>query len=490
MSKTTKKSVRKKSGLALAVNRAELRRMPKALPRGIVRRLSALASRVLHVSWAEGVLWIVVALCGFVLVQGTVDWLFDIARGVRALFLLADIAIFGFIVYRFGILPWSRRLTPDEAALYAERHWPDLRTGLISAVQLARNPDGSQMLVSALLERMNARVAQLDLRLAVQWKQLMRLVLLAIALVVVAGGLIVWLAPKSFILLQRMLLVNVPLPTQTIVVKVSEDFQVPIGKTIELSAKAKGVLPRSGRVEVTYEGRKPEMVTVTPKASSPDTFSLELPNVQQPLTYRFYLNDGRGDEFKVELIHPPVVEQIKFEVTNPPYTGLPPTQLTPGSLSLLAGSKLKITGSSSQPLKALRLVLTGRNSFIDLKPEGADRKGFSTVFDIPKDGLEGLWIALKNDRDMVSQNNTVYAIEVVPDKPPEITLAEGQPEKVNLVATQKPRLRFEVRDDFKVTQVFLCVQQTNNLGEGEEPNPEKAKQIPIPMPKQAAGLAF
>ena len=108
------------------------------------------------------------------------------------------------------------------------------------------------------------------------------------------------------------------------------------------------MIPRSGRVEVTYEGRQPEMVNVSPKASSPEVFSVQIPNVQQPLTYRFYLNDGRGEAFKAELLHPPVVQEIKFEVTNPAYTGLPATQLSAGNLSLLAGSKLKISGKSSR----------------------------------------------------------------------------------------------------------------------------------------------
>jgi hypothetical protein len=58
------------------------------------------------------------------------------------------------------------------------------------------------------------------------------------------------------------------------------------------------------------------------------------------------------------------------------------------------------------------------------------------------------------------------------------------------VSDQKPRLRFDVRDDFKVQQVFLCVQAMNSLGEGEEPNPEKARQVPVSVPKPAAGLAF
>ncbi|MES2921362.1 MAG: DUF4175 family protein [Verrucomicrobiota bacterium] len=473
-----------------AVSRGERRHVPKELPRGIARALNALASRVLYVAWAQGLLWLVAALCGLVILQGALDWLFDLPRLVRLLFAIADLAILGFILFRFGVRPWHRRLTPDEAALYAERHWPELRTGLISAVQLARKPNGSETIVKALLEKMAGNVAKLDLRLAVPWKQLTKLVCLTFILAGAAGGLIAVLAPKSLILLQRMALANVPLPTETIVAAVSRDFSIPVGQTIEISAKAVGVIPRSGRVEVTYEGRKPEMVTVTAKASSPDVFSLQIANVQQPLTYRFYLNDGRGESWKVALLHPPAVREIKFEVTPPAYTGMPPAQLSAGSLTLLAGSKLKLTGKATQALKGARVVLTGKEFSLEMKPEGAGRKDFSAQVAVPTEGLDGLWIELRNELDIVSQNNTVYAVQVLPDKPPEIEFANGQLEKASLVAEQKPRLRFDVRDDFTIQQIVLCVQQTNTLGEGEEPNPAKATQIPIPMSQPAAGVTL
>ena len=470
--------------------RGDLRRMPASLPKPIVSRLNALASRVLHVAWVRGFLLVVVALCALVLIQGTLDWLFDLPVGVRGLFLLADLLILGFILYWFWVRAWQMRLTPDEAALSAERHWPELRTGLISAVQLARRSDGSPVLVGAMLDTTAARVEKFDLRAAVQWKRLKRLFLVTCVFVAVTGALIAWLAPGSLILLQRILLVNVPLPTQTIVTAMSGDFLIPNGQTIELAAKATGVIPKSGRVEVTYEGKRPEMVTISPKASSPDVFSLQLANIQQPLTYRFFLNDGHGEEWKVELLHPPVMQEITFDVTPPPYTGLPPTPLSPGSLTLLAGSKLKLAGKSSQPLKGARLILTGKERSIDMKPEGSDRTGFSATIDAPKEGFDGLWIELKNDKNNLSQNNTVYAVQVLPDKPPEIVVAENQPEKMNLVIEQKPRLRFEVRDDFKVQEVFLCIQPVSSLGEGEEPDPKKAREIPIPVPVPAAGLAF
>lgn len=466
------------------------RQMPRALPRTIARRLQALARRELRVSWAEGALWMLVAICSLILVQGTLDWLFDLPRWIRAGFLLADILVFGFLLLRFGIHPWRQRLTPEEAALRAERHWPDLRTELISAVQLARRPDGSPILVEAMLAHMAARISRFDLRLAVAWGRLRRLLLLAMALLLLTGGLLAWLAPKSFLLLERMLLRNVPLPTQTIVTAISGNFSIPVGQTIELSARATGAIPRSGRIEVTYEGRRPEMVTISPKPSSPDVFSLQLPNIQQPLTYRFFLNDGRGEEWRVELIHPPVVSEIAFEVTPPPYTGLPPARLAAGSLSVLAGSRLEISGKSSQPLLRAQLALAGEERSIPMKPEGAGRTGFRAALEVPAKGLEGFWVELTNDRKVASQNNTIYPVAVVPDRPPEIVFAEGQPDKSNLIATQRPRRRFEVRDDFRVEQVFLCVQPQMSLGEGEEPDPEKARQIPISVPEPSARLGF
>lgn len=481
-------SLRKKPARRREIPRE--RRMPAALPPVIASRLSALASRVLRISWAEGLLWLIATLCVLILVQGALDWLYDLSRGVRLLFALADLVIFSGFIYLYGILPWQRRLTPEEAALRAERHWPALRSGLISAVQLARRPGGSPTIVKAMLTQMAARMAQFDLRLAVRWSRLKKLLFITLALILVTAGLIAWLAPKSIFLLQRIALLNVPLPTETIVIAVSKDISTPTGQTIELTAKASGVIPRSGRVEVTYEGKSPEFVTVTPKASTPDTFSIQLANLQQPLTYRFYLNDGRGEEWGVKLIHPPVIKEIQFDATSPAYAGLPPTRLLPGSLSLLAGSKLKISGKSNQPLKSARLVLSGEERSLDIKPEGADHTDFNVTLDIPKSGLDGVWVELRNEQDTISQNNTIYALQIIPDKPPEITLADGQPDKANLVATQKPRIKFEVSDDFKVQQVFLCVQSLNTLGEGENPDPAKAKEIPITVPKPAARIAF
>jgi hypothetical protein len=446
---------------------------------------------VIHVAWMACILWIAAATGAILLLQGSVDWLFDLPWSTRLCLAIVDIALLGWLVFQFGIRPWRKRLTLEQAALRAETRWPGLRTSLISAVQLARSPEGSGRMVEALIQQVAQRTAKMNFKTAVEAGHLKKLALLAAVLLLAAGGLGWWLAPKSMILLRRLLLSREPLPTQTIVVPVSGDFAIQAGQTIELVAKAQGVIPRAGRVEISYEGKGVQTVGVSPKPADPDTFLLTLPNVQQPLTYRFYLNDGRGPEFNVVLVHGPVLQSVTFEQNYPAYTGLAKTQHSAGNLTLLAGSKLHIEGASDQPLSGAHLHLKGLEQDVDLKV-GGDGKSISGDLQVPAKGLEGFSIILKNTDGIQSQDNALYKVEVTPDKPPEITFATDQPDEGTLVTSMHPRLRFEVHDDFLVKQVTLCCEVTNDdpTKETSDTDPSKVKRIPIDVPKPAGALQF
>ena len=463
--------------------------MPARLPAIVQQRLRGLSARALHLSWLEGALWVMTGICLFPLAEMTTDLLFDLAWPVRALlFSLGILCLLG-IGYQLGFLPWRRQLGPDEAALLAESRWPQLRTSLISSVQLARSPDGSPFLIDALLAQTAKRIEQMDLRAAVERKHLKRLRWIALCSLGVVLALTVLGTPRSLVLWQRFFLRNLPLPTQTIVVPVSGDFEIQAGETVELAARAQGIIPRTGRIELTYEGKSPEWIAVNPKATTRELFSLTIPNVQQPLSYRFYLNDGRGPLARVKLIHPPVVQELKFEQVFPAYTGLPRTPLAAGNLSLLAGSRLEVTGHADQTLQSASLLAQGSDKNVAMKI-GDQRKSFSGELRIPAKGLTGFSVGLQNERGVKTIDNPVYTVEIVADKPPEIVLAEGQPNETTIIPTAHPRLRFTTRDDFQVKQVFLCVQPASALADGEAPNAEKAKKIALTIPKPAAALVF
>ncbi len=461
--------------------------MPPSLPSVVRRRLHGLASRTLRVAWTDGLLRLITAACVLAVVQGVADLLFDLPTPTRALFLLADLAGIVYLLTLYGVAPWRRRLSPDEAALRAEKRWPELRTTLISAVQLARHPNGSPGMVAALQRQVTDHVARLDLRQAVPWRRLRTLGFVAAGLLAATVALVWWSAPTSTVLARRALLQNLPLPTRTVVVAISRDLTVAPGETIELSARAQGEIPRAGRLEITYAGRPTESVAVTPKASSRDLFALTLPNVQQPLTYRFYLNDGRGPEWHVSLIRAPALQTVGFRSVYPAYTGLPEATVAAGNLRLLAGSRLQIIGKASQGLQAARIVPQGGGAPVDLRVSGVEFKG---ELPIPPRGLTGFSVALRNTDGVSSRNDTVYAVEIIPDQPPEIVVGPDQDEKSTLIATVRPGLRFDVRDDFLVKGVSLLVEPADALGEGESADPAKAKRVPIEIRQPAGALSF
>ena len=387
--------------------RRTLRHMPAALPPPVQRRLRALSARVVHVSWVEGFLRLLAAACVLLTLQAAADLLFDLPRKTRAGLLALDAVVGVYLFVRYVALPWRRKLVPEEAASLAERRWPDFRTSLISAVQLSRQPDGSPKLVRALLQQVAERAGKMDLRAASTWGRLRNLFAATVLLMLGAAGLAWWAQPKSQILGRRILLANVPLPTRTVVVAISQDLAVVPGQAVEISARAQGEIPRSARVELAYQGKAAEAVPLTAKPASLDVFSLALPNVQQPFTYRFYMNDGRGLEWKVSLLHAPVMQAVKFRQEYPAYTGLAPLELSAGSLRLLAGSRLQIDGRASQPLKGARIVPQGAGGPVEVKL-AADRTGFHGELPIPAKGLTAFSVVLQNDQGIESRDNTLY----------------------------------------------------------------------------------
>lgn len=482
------KTARSKSGLQKTASLLPPPAPPLALPRAIRTQLRRLSAKTVRVAWAEGLLWLLFGACTLVLAQTAADWIFDLSLAARRALLAADAVLACALFYRNGIRPVVQRPTLEEAALRAERHWPGLRNAIISSVQLAARPDGARWMVERLIRRTATMVGGMDFGAAVPSGHLRRLRRLAAACVLGVAALACWLAPRSTILLRRIALSDEALPTQTVVVPISGDFRIPAGRTIELAARARGVIPRAGRLEIQYAGKAPQSVPLVPKLSSPELFSFTIQNVQQPFTYRIFLNDGRGQEYKVQLFQPPVLEGVKFEQHYPAYTGWTPTQHSAGNLNLLAGSRLRISGRADRALKSAVVHLAGTERQVPMRI-GGDGRAVDAEVEIPAQGLKGISVGLLDASGVESIDNTVYQVQVTPDKPPVITIAPGQPEDATVLAADTPSLRFAASDDFKVKEVFLCCELPAE-GQADPAAAPQIKKIPIPAASAAASLAF
>ncbi|NJK90703.1 MAG: hypothetical protein HC904_02030 [Blastochloris sp.] len=342
-----------------------------SLPHKVLAPLKAIISRHLNTGITQGVFLVLGSAALLIAVQCCLDWWLDFPWMVRLLFFLMDLALLGWLAHVSIYQVWLKRLNLSSAALKAEKATPGMKSVLISAVQLAEGGagamQGSPDLLRALIEHAGERIRVLDLSKIVPTRPMLKVVAGALASVLLVVGLAFWQSDKSPTLIQRFFLLNPPLPTLTIVEPVTREMSVALGSNVELAALAKGQVPSRGRVTITYSNGQSQDIGLTGSVGKPELFSTTMKNVQQSFSYRFFLNDGRGEQFLVKTLLPPQVAQLDCEEIYPEYTGLARVKRTPGNLSLLAGSKLNLRVSSNQPLKSAKVELQGLNQQIEMK---------------------------------------------------------------------------------------------------------------------------
>ncbi len=175
--------------------------------------------------------------------------------------------------------------------------------------------------------------------------------------------------PDSLVLLRRVLLSADPLPTRTVVIAISRDQAGVAGADVTLSARAGGIIPRAGLLEVVYANGDRQKIPVNATPEDKSVFSVTLKNVQQSFRYHFLLNDGAGEKFSVKASIPPVLESLDITQKYPAYTGMSGTAMPVGNLTLLAGSKVLIRARSTQPLDQAVVHLEGVNEDVKMQVE-------------------------------------------------------------------------------------------------------------------------
>jgi hypothetical protein len=460
---------------------------PWALPPNVQRALQRVMSRKLSVSYQECTVVLLAVVPLLLVFQALADWLFNLPWGARAVLLLADLGAIAYIIYRYAWVPFRKRLNHQTAALLVEREIPDFRSSLISLVQLSNPgpgwPRGSDALVMMLAERLGKRMANEKVAgRVVSTKNLKRWMKMAVGALALAGTLFFVGSPKSQILAQRILLANVPLPTETVVEAITRDAAVPTGSDVTLSAKAVGVIPKSGRVQLIYAKGERQNVQVFPSAEDPAVFSLTLKNLQQAFQYRFTLNDGEGEEFAVNVQVAPAMESCRFLQTYPDYTGIKPAEMSAGNLTLLAGSKFQIEGKATQSLQSASVQFEGGAQPVTLQIHGSDRRNLRGDFVVPKEKLTGFSIHLVNNDGIPSTDNTVYKVDLIADKAPQVELAKPTSEKMTVTNRAKPVLEFTVKDDFGIKSVALVFEITKPVLGTEEPGAPEPGRIELTIP--------
>jgi hypothetical protein len=462
---------------------------PVILPRHLQAALRNIMVRDLGVKFAEGAVLFALVLPALWLVQALVDWSFNLPWLARLILLGVDAGLALFFGFRFFVQPWRHRLTFETGALRAEEAVPAFRSGLISAVELAAGRRGSMQgalpLVRELVERVSRQVQGVNLpQLVIKTGRLRRRSVWAALVLVLAAGAAVFSWPESEILLQRIFLSRLPLPTRTTVIAVTQNESVTVGADLTLSARARGVIPKSGRLHVVYANNDGQELSASATLDDPVTFVLPMKNVQQSFHYQFILNDGTGQEFNVTVKTPPSLASFECVQTYPAYTRLAEARMAIGNLALFAGSRLQIEGRSTQPLGTATLHLEGINQQVPMELDRDSRQTFQGQFTVPRKGLTGLSVHLVNSKGVSSVDDTVYQVELVQDKPPVVSLTVPLAKHLDVLLRGKPRLVYSVSDDFGLRNVVLKYELSIAAPPGGLAPPSISGEISLPVPKQ------
>lgn len=335
-----------------------------AIPANVRLALTRLSQQDFRCRVARFPLLVLIVLPAFWLLEALVDLVFNLTWGARLGFLFVSAALAGWLFYRHVCIPIRRRLNLRASALLVERKFPEFRTSLVSAIDFTADTNGvsdrSAPLVEILLGQVTRLVDRTEiLRGIVDTRPVKRLLLAAIGVLMVVGSLVWYFQPQSLVLARRVFLSKDGLPSRTTVEPLTADFTLDKGANVELAARADGVVPRSGRLIVVHSDGQSETVVVNATPTEPGVFRVILRNVLQSFKYHFEINDGTSPEFVVKTRSLPELTKARFIYLPPSYTGRPLTELPPGSLSLLAGSRLIIEAEATQPLDVATLELQG-----------------------------------------------------------------------------------------------------------------------------------
>ena len=446
----------------------------------LLERVRGVRSKLLIVAVTYGVARLVIAV---VLLLGggmALDWAVNLSGVERGLLLLIYFGVFGVLAGRGIVKPLRNQPDDDTVTLMVERGVPEFRSRLIASLQLSRGklPKGaSPALVRELVRETEALAQPRNFGGVVAVDQMASFVALAL-LLCLAGGVLFNHFEDSKIYLQRALLGEAEYPFKTKLTLENELIAVPRGENVTITAFARGILPATGKLFITYDESADRVEREFPpvsvsKGDENATYQRVEENVHQSFDFEVVVNDGRA-KGRVAVRARPKVATLVCQQQFPLYTGKEAVDRTLRGLQIgtvLAGSTLKFTVTPTRPLAAAEMRVhyadgTDRNATkVRYVPgKGDDDPGrIEASFVASDSGVQAVSFYMKADDKIVSRDESRYRLGIIPDQEPEVSLL-GPPDLDQVTARAFPRIRFEARDDFGLAKLELRYR----IGENDE----------------------
>ncbi|MDF1837793.1 MAG: hypothetical protein P1V35_07995, partial [Planctomycetota bacterium] len=396
-----------------------------------------------------------------------------------------------FLVHRLR-KHWAGIPGPAGLAVLAERGSQDNQDLLVSAVQLAADPEFLAKGQTELLQRSEARAAQLSLEPVLNPTPVTRW--LQGGFLSAAGLVALYLATSATadIFVARMLGGDVPWPQKThldieipgradrmFVERTGDRIHVRVarGSDVPILVRAEGDVP--DQVYLVFDHGHQSLL----ESGGSELFRSQLRSVQEDLTFHATGGDDSDHmpEVTVEVLDPPDIGSLAFRITPPTYTGLPERLIFSTDVEVLAQSTIQVH-LLPDPLDVNgKAHVLPSGDALELKAAAFPvEPGSDRATEVP--GLAFSWIAedsmrfrleLKSPNGLLNPDPGLYAVQVREDARPVLSvLAPGRVD-MEVVSGGFLPLRVRAQDDFGLNPASYTLAPSGI---------DSADLVPSPMP--------
>ena len=239
-----------------------------------------------------------------------------------------------------------------------------------------------------------------------------------------------------------------PIPKPFILVSLTGDTQILGGDTTKVLFTAIGAVPPA--VDLVWEDHRGRAYTANLPLEG-DRYVYEFENIRDDVRYYTrFVNPAwfspwdqiTSQTHTITLIDRPVIEELRFTITPPEYTGEPPEEVggNVADITALVGSQVNLTGRTNLPLDSAFLNLDGAE--LALTVEGKSIHGGFTL-----EQTTGMIISVVDTRDVINTNPIHYTFTAIPDYAPVLSMILPKV-TVDLDESMMVPIHFDASDNF------------------------------------------
>lgn len=432
------------------------------------RQLDRLRWRAVGLSILKGLSLVVAAVLLSFTLRCWVDYLLVMPWLLRLAFLLAECVFMTFVLYRYVLWPLRHPPTDIQVSLRVEASHPRLRSRLVSTLQLNQpavlDRCASPSLVRALTRQTEEFVSRLQVATAYPAKESLHMFGRALSVFLLAwtglhaGGEAV---PP---LIRRAFLSTEPVPRKTMVYSETGDVTIGRGEDLQLLARAEGVLPESGKVEITFASGRTQSLDLPGLADDPGLYERAIETISDSFSYSFFIGDGKSRVHNVTVRDPPGIVNTTVRVIPPAYTHFAPRVYPVSAIQALPGSRIEVTAEADRPLRSGLITPSSVPDPGEMVVDAEDPARARGEFIVPLEGLRGFFLTLTDSKGIATGMSPLHPVRVTRDQTPEIRILYPVDIHQTVTPNADVLLSFEASDDIEVSHLRLVYR----VNDGEE----------------------